>query len=314
MEEFEIVERRDKKQHIWVEKHRPNKLSEYLGNELIKETFGHYIQAQDFCHLFLYGPPGTGKTTLAKLLVKEVCCDSIYINASNERGIDTIRDKITSFASSCGFKPLKVIILDEADFLTGPAQASLRPVMEMYAMNTRFILTGNYHEKISEPIMSRVQSFELLPPSKRDVAIHLINVLKSENITFTNEELAIIVNTYYPDIRKIIQVSQQSSLTGTLKVSKANLVQYDIRNKIVEMLKVRSPAVDIKKYVIEQNLNRFEELYQHLFENVDTYAEGKQASVLLKIADGARNDTLSPMKQIQFVACIIEILKSLKTQ
>jgi replication factor C small subunit len=260
----------------------------------------------------LYGPPGTGKTTLAKLLVKGIPCDHIYINASDENGIDTIRDKIKSFASSCGFKPLKVIILDEADFLTAPAQASLRPVMEMFAMNTRFILTGNYHERVSEPISSRVQSFELLPPSKRDVAVHLTEILKKENVTYSPEELATIVNAYYPDIRKVIQVAQQSSLSGELKVARTNLVQYDIRNKIVELLKAKSPLSEVRKYVIEQNLNRFEAIYQHLYENVDKFAEGKQGSVILKIADGIKNDTLGPNKQIMFMACMIEILAILK--
>ncbi len=313
MEELEIIPKEKRKQYIWVEKYRPNTLSEYLGNDLVKQTFNQYIKNQDFCHLLLYGPPGTGKTTLAKLLVKEINCDSIYVNASDENGIDTIRDKIKSFASSSGFKPLKVVIFDEADYLTHNAQSSLRPIMEVYAKNTRFILTGNYHEKISDPIMSRLQSFELLPPPKKDVAIHLIDILKKENVNFSNEELAIIVNSYYPDIRKIIQVAQQSSLMGPLSVSKANLVEYDIRNKIVEMLKTRASSIEIRKYVIENNLLRFEEIYQHLFDNVDKYAEGKQSSVILKIADGIRNDSLGPNKQIMFIACIIEILMVLKT-
>lgn len=313
MEELEIVSRREKKQHIWVEKYRPNILSDYLGNDLVKETFSMYVKNQDFCHLFLYGPPGTGKTTLAKMLVKEIACDSIYINASNERGVDTIRDKIISFASSSGFKPLKVIILDEADYLTPTAQASLRPVMEMYAMNTRFILTGNYHEKISAPIKSRVQSFELMPPAKKDVAVHLVNILQKENITFTNEEMAVIVNTYYPDIRKIIQVTQQSSLTGVLKVSRQNLIDNDVRNKIIEMLRVKTSFIEIRKFVIEQGLTRFEEIYSYLSDNMDKYADGKHASITLKLADAIIADANAANKQIIFLACMVEILKSLKT-
>lgn len=313
MEELEIIPRREKKQHIWVEKYRPNRLEDYLGNALVKETFSMYVKNQDFCHILLYGGPGTGKTTLAKMLVKEVACDSIYINASNERGVDTIRDKIINFASSSGFKPLKVIILDEADYLTHTAQASLRPVMEMYAMNTRFILTGNYHEKISDPIKSRVQSFELSPPPKKDVALHLIEILKKENVTFTNEELAVVVNTYYPDIRMIIQVAQQSSLTGVLKISKANLIENDVRNKITEMLRVRTSFLEIRKYIIEQGLSRFEEIYEHLYDNLDKFAEGKQSSVILNIADAVFRETNVPNKQIIFLACIVEILRTLKS-
>lgn len=312
MEELELQPRREKKQHIWVEKYRPHRLDEYLGNQTVKDTFKKYVEDQDFCHIFLYGPPGTGKTTLAKMLVKEINCDSIYINASDERGIDTIRDKIKGFASSAGFKPLKVIIMDEADQLTQPAQASLRPYMEMFALTTRFILTGNYHEKILAPIMSRLQAFELLPPPKKDVALHLMEIFKKENVTFTNEEMAVIINAYYPDIRKCIQVAQQSSLSGTLKASKENLVQYDVRNKILEFLKVRAPLADIRKYIADQNLTRFEEVYQHLFDNLDKYAEGKQGSMILNLADAIRNDTLVINKQIVFLEFIIKSLVSLK--
>lgn len=312
MEELEFHSKKDRGQHIWVEKYRPNKLEDYLGNQSIKETFLSYIKNQDMCHTFLYGPPGTGKTTLAKMLVREIECDSIYINASDENGIETIREKIKNFAASSGFKPLKIIILDEADYLTQPAQASLRPVMEMYAMNTRFILTGNYHEKISDPIISRVQSFELLPPSKKEVAIHLTEILKKENVSFTPGELAVVINAYYPDIRKCIQVSQQSSLSGSLKVTKDNLVQYDIRNKIMEFLKVRAPLADIRRYVIDQNIMRFEEIYQHLYDNLDKYAEGKMGSMILNLADAVRDDTLVANKQIIFMEFLVKSLKSLK--
>lgn len=313
MEELEILPRREKKHHIWVEKYRPNKLDDYLGNPLIKDTFKRYVLDQDFGHLLLYGPPGTGKTTLAKMLVKEVACDSLYVNASSENGIDTIRNKITSFVSCSGFKPLKVVIFDEADYLSHNAQASLRPIMEMYAMNTRFILTGNYHEKISEPIISRVQAFQLTPPPKKDVALHLIEILKQENITYTNEDLAAIVNTYYPDIRKIIQLAQQFSLTGMLKLSRTDLIESDCKNKLVELLKVKSPFLEIRKFITEQNLTRFEDVYDHLYEHLDKYADGKHAAIILKIADGVRDDSLVVNKQIVFLACIIEILKVLKT-
>jgi DNA polymerase III delta prime subunit len=312
MEELVITPKREKKQYIWAQKYRPDNLSGYIGNALIKETFSKFIENQDCCNILLYGPPGTGKTSLAKLLVKEMVCDFIYINASDERGIDIIRDKIKGFASSSGFKPLKIVILDEADGMTPIAQGSLKPIMEMYSMNTRFILTSNFAEKITGPIQSRCQSFELLPPSRTEVAVHLTEILKKENIVFTPEELAIIINVYYPDIRKVIQVSQQSSLNGILKVSRANLIEYDIKTKIVEMLRVRKSSLEIRQYVIDQNLNRFDEIYTHLYENVDKYAEGKQAAVILKIADAVLNDTFVAHKQIVFMACIIEILKSLK--
>jgi len=312
MEELEFQSKKERKQHIWVEKYRPHKLEDYLGNQMVKDTFKKYVADQDFCHLFLYGPPGTGKTTLAKMLVREIDCDFIYINASDERGIDTIRDKIKGFASSSGFKPLKVIIMDEADQLTQPAQASLRPYMEMYALTTRFILTGNYHEKILAPIMSRLQSFELIPPSKKEVAIYLTGILKTENVQYTPEEMAAVINAYYPDIRKCIQVCQQSSHSGVLRVSKESLVQYDVKNKIMEFLKVRAPLADIRRYIVDQNITRFEEIYQHLYDNLDKYAEGKLGSMILNLADAVRDDTLVANKQIIFLEFLVKSLKSLK--
>jgi DNA polymerase III delta prime subunit len=287
-------------------------LEDYLGNETIKETFKKYVQEQDFCHLFLYGGPGTGKTTLAKMLVKSVECDHMYINASDENGIDTIREKIKNFCSSSGFKPLKVVIFDEADYLSQAAQASLRPVMEMYALRSRFILTGNYHERIIEPITSRCQMFELHPPLKREVALHLINILKNENVTFKNEDLASIINLYYPDIRKVIQVCQQYSLTGTLKLSQSELVANDVRTKLLDFLIKRSPLAEIRKFVMEQNIKKFQEIYDHLFENIDKFADGKQASVILKLADAQRDDALSTNKQIVFLATVIGILQVIK--
>ena len=201
---------------------------------------------------------------------------------------------------------------DEAYYMTPEAQASLRPIMEMYALRSRFILTGNYHERIIEPITSRCQMFELYPPQRKDVALHLINILKNENVTFKNEDLASVITLYYPDIRKIIQVCQQYSLTGTLKISQSELVANDVRTKILDFFIRKAPLAEIRKFVSEQNLKKYQEIYDYLFENVDKYAEGKQASVILKLADGQRNDFLSANKQMAFLATVIGILQALK--
>jgi len=167
-----------KENSLFVEKYRSKVLDEYIGNEQLKQIVSQYINNNDIQNLLLYGTPGTGKTTLAKLIVNNINCDFLYINASDERGIDTIRDKVQGFASSASFKPLKIIILDEADFLTIQAQASLRNIIETYSRTTRFILTCNYLELIIYHLQSLCQVLKITSPSKKEVSSHVTNFLE----------------------------------------------------------------------------------------------------------------------------------------
>ena len=144
----------NKEHSLLVEKYRPTQLENYVGNEQLKKVITKCIDQNDIQNLIFYGPAGCGKTTLAKLIVHNLDCDHLLINASDERGIETIRDKVQGFASVASFKPLKVVILDEADFLTIQAQASLRNVIEMFSRTTRFIMTCNFVERIIDPLQS----------------------------------------------------------------------------------------------------------------------------------------------------------------
>ena len=190
------------KHTLWVEKYRSQTLDKYIGNEELKSTIANWIEKNDIPHLLLYGKAGTGKTTLAKLIVNNIDCDYLYINASDENGIDTIRDKVKSFAIASSFKPLKVVILDEADFLTQPAQAALRNLIEEYSLNTRFILTCNYIERLIEPLQSRCEIHILKPPSKGDVARHICtNILEVEGVKYDIKDVARVINELYPDVR-----------------------------------------------------------------------------------------------------------------
>ena len=173
---------------LLVEKYRSKTLDEYVGNEHIKATIKKYLEQNDIQNFLFYGGAGCGKTTLAKLIVNNLDCDYLYINSSDERGIDTIRDKVSGFASTASFKPLKVVILDEADFITIQGQAALRNVIETYSRTTRFILTCNYIERIIDPIQSRCQVLKIEPPSKKDIAKHLAKILD------TNYNCRIIIN------------------------------------------------------------------------------------------------------------------------
>jgi replication factor C small subunit len=303
---------------IWVEKYRPKTLSDYIGNDTVKESFQAHIDRKELSgHVLLSGPAGTGKTTLAKILAKNVPCDLMYINASAERGIDIMRDKMQSFASGVGFKPFKIVILDEADFLTRDAQASLRNMMETYATHTRFILTCNYPEQIITPILSRCQAFEIKPSSKKDIAVKLVSILQSENVSFTMEDIGFIVNTFYPDIRKIINFAHQSSLGGMLKIAKENAVESDFLLKIVSLLKtpsVPTTFTEIRKLVVDVDPSMLTPIYRYLMDNVNEYAKGKEHLVILQLADGLNQSTLvmPKVRDIPLLACLYKILKELK--
>jgi len=193
---------------LLVERYRPIKLENYVGNENIKKTISQYLTQNDIQNLIFYSSAGTGKTTLAKLIVKNLDCDYLYINSSDERGIETIRDKVSGFASAASFKSIKVVILDEADFLTIQAQASLRNVIETFSRTTRFILTCNYIERIIDPLQSRCQVLKIIPPSKAEVAKHIAWILDNEGVVYELEDIKTITNQFYPDLRKCLNTIQ----------------------------------------------------------------------------------------------------------
>lgn len=319
--------RKPKKDHsLWVEKYRPATMDRYIGNEDVKEKFSQFIKKGDVPHILLFGPAGTGKTSLAKLLTKNVNCDVMYINASDENRVDDVRVKLKNYACSAGFKPLKIIILDEADRLTPEAQGALRNMMESYSSHTRFILTCNYVEKIISPISSRLQSFEIKPVSKKDVAVRLVEILQTENVSFTQEDIVFIVNTYYPDIRKVINFAQQSAVETVdsegkislkIKISKENAVETDMLNKLIELLKTpEKPGIfnEIRQMSTEFDSSSLETVYRHLFDRVEEYAKGKEAIIIYELADSIYQSELVIVKvrDITFLACIYKILKHLK--
>ena len=297
---------------IWVEKYRPDVLDNYIGNETLKEKFAHYIQTQDVPHLLFYGTAGTGKTTAAKILMKNIDCDSLSINASDERGIDVIREKIKNFASTTGFAPLKVVFLDEADYLTPDAQAALRNMMEVFSQRTRFILTCNYVERIIPAIVSRCQTSAVTPPSKKDVAVHLLRILDTEKVTYEKKDVVTLVNAYYPDIRRIIGTAQQQTQDGKLTVNVSEVIAGDSKLKIMDTLMSNQPnpakVNEIRQIVADAGIKDFTELYRLLYDKVQDYAGSKIPHTILAIAEGQYRDAFVVDKEINFVATMYNIL------
>jgi len=293
---------------LWVEKYRPNVLKNYIGNDHLKGTMAKNIKENDMNNMIFYGPAGTGKTTLAKLLVNNLNCDYLYINASDERGIETIRDKVSGFASTMSFKPLKVVILDEADFLTIQAQASLRNVIETFSKSTRFILTCNYVERIIDPLQSRCQVLKIVPPSKADVAKHIFAVLSKENIQHSTDHLKDLVNQYYPDVRKMLNVCQMSSKDGELELDHQTLVSSNYIDKVIELLPNKKSFKQIRQVIADSNVNDFESLYKTLYERMDEYTS-RPAEAIIIIEEYMYHSNFRIDKEINVMACIAKLLE-----
>jgi DNA polymerase III delta prime subunit len=312
---FNEVNEEKKDNTLWVEKYRPSKLEDYVGNEHLKNKVEGYLESGDVPHLLLYGKAGTGKTTLAKLIVNSIECDYMVINASDENNVDTVRNKVKNFASSMGFKPMKMIILDEFDYMTPNAQAILRNLMETFSKHCRFILTCNYVEKIIDPIQSRCQTFQIIPPTKKDVAIQISKILKAENIEFDVKDLVPIIDTAYPGIRKVINTCQMNCSKGVLKVDVQNLLENDYKIKVVDILKSnddkRNKYMKVRQTIIDSRVMDFTDLFTLLYDKVDEYAGDNTANVILLLGDGVTKSAQAIDKEIIAAATLIQIINAL---
>lgn len=298
---------------IWNEKYRPQTLETYIGNDTIRETFAQYISSNDIPHLLLHGDAGIGKTTIAKILANSIANNNyIYINASDENSVDIVRDKIKQFASSVGFGGIKIIILDECDYMTPNAQAALRNIMETFSKTTRFILTCNYVDRIIDPIQSRCQIFNLVAPSKKEVAQHLVSLLEKESVTYSKEDLVALLNVTYPDIRRTINTAQRSVINGELRLDKSTVVGYDYMVKIVDILKSdknkKEKFDSIRQIIADNYVKDFNLLMRYLYENVETYANGFVSSIILILAEAQYKDSLVVDHEINAMAMFIQII------
>ena len=294
---------------LWVERYRPQDLSTYVGNEHLKNKVERFLDDGNVPHLLLYGRAGGGKTTLAKIIVNNTECDYLYINASDERNIDLVRDKLKTFASSVGFKPMKVVILDEADYLNvNSAQPALRNLMETFSAHYRFILTCNYVEKIIDPIQSRCQTYKIIPPSKKEVAVHAKTILEKENISFDLDDLALVVTAGYPDLRKVINELQRMSINGKLTVDKDGMIHNEFKLQFLDAIRTGESISTIRKMVADSNFTEYTELYRLLYDEVESFGVEKMPEIIADISKGSYQDVLVVDKEINFIATVSNIL------
>jgi len=299
--------------NLWVEKYRPSKLDDFVISEKNKPLINSFIKSKEIPNLLFLGTPGLGKTTLAKILVNQILeCQYLYINASDENGIDTIRSKVTSFAQTKSIDGnIKVIILDETDGLSLDAQRALRNTMEEFAKITRFILTANYKYKVIPALQSRCQSFDLTPPLD-GVVKRCALILKTEKIEIPDGQktkLLEFIKSTYPDLRKTINEIQKYSSTGALNLidSKSN----DVLDLIYNEVKKKNVTA-LRKALIE-NEPKFNSDYVSLMRHLFNYIDENETDIKIKkeflliLAEHIYRSSFVVDQEINCYACLIQL-------
>ena len=302
---------------LWVEKYRPAILDDIVLTPENRKIFDSFRKSGQIPNLLFIGNAGIGKTTLAKVIVKDIIPDAqyLYINASDENGIDTIRVQVTNFAKTRSIQScLKVVILDEVDGLTMDAQRALRNTMEEYSSNTRFILTANYKHRVIQPLQSRTQSFDLTPPIK-DCVSRVVYILKQESIIVDSDQkqnVVKLIKSLYPDMRKVINELQKSCTDQQLSIN-----TYEKHDEFVKRLleTVLTDSLQARKLVIqnEQLFNNdysmlLKQMFNYIIEECKNTQNNKER--LLVISEHLYRSAMVLDQEINFYSCCIALEKT----
>lgn len=298
---------------LWTEKYRPGTLNGYVfRDESQQAQVQKWINDQSIPHLLFSGSPGVGKTTLAKILINALDVndhDVLEINASRENSVDAVKNKITTFVSTMPFGDFKVVLLDEADYMSPNGQAALRGVMETYHESAKFILTCNYPHKIINALHSRCQGFHIAKIDKTEFTARLAEILITEQIDFDIDILDSFVRASYPDLRKAINLCQQSVVDNQLKRTEESGSTADWRIAAVDLFKARKITEGRKLICSQANPDEMDGTYRWMYDNLDLWGdtEEQQDQAILIIAKGLRNVPLVADQEINLSATLVEL-------
>ena len=301
---------------LWVETYRPNTVDGYVfRDENQKKQILTWIKEKSIPHLLLSGSPGIGKTTLAKLLLNEIGVedfDILEINASRERGIDEVRDRITNFIGMIPFGPFKCVLLDEADYLTPAAQAAMRGVMEEYSSTSRFILTCNHPNQIIPAIHSRCQQMHFGSIDQTEFTARVATILVEENVEFDLDTLDTYVKATYTDLRKCINFVQQNVQDGQLLgANKSDAGQADWKIQMVELFKNGKIKEARKLLCGSARPEEMEGIYRWCYDNLDLFGKDEESkdSALLVIKQGLCDHTIIADPEINLSAVMVKLAR-----